>query len=388
MRPAHRTRRRVWGVAIALLLGCAPITGVREPLCVPSYEALLVLSDLSAGLGPSRLKETTPTPSRRLIAYQVQGRPYQGDLYRLEAAPQAGIVLVAGAAEKGKDDPRLVALAYTLARVRFAVLVPDLKDMRELKVRPSDIQEVADAFSYLADQPELSPGGRAGIGAHSYSVGPALLAAMEPRLRDRVRFVQGVGGYYDTTNVVTFFTTGWFRENAAQPWRYMEPNTYGKWVFALSNVDLVRPPDRDLLTRMAVRRIKDPKAPIADLADKLGPEGRSVYDLLANTDPNRVSTLIMRLPADIRSAMAVLDLSTRDFSTLHARLILIHGEDDNIIPYTESLHLDHAVPPGQARLYLIHGLRHVELHGLGLFDAWRLACAVEALLAERRLGAP
>lgn len=382
------TKRRVWAVAIAFLVGCAPITAVTEPLCVPSYEALLVLSDLSAGQGPSRLKERTPMPSRQLIAYGVNGRTYQADLYRLAAEPQAGIVLVPGAAQQGKDDPRLVALAYTLARVRFAVLVPDLKGVRDLKVRPSDIQEVADAFAYLADQRELAPEGRAGIGGQSYAVGPALLAAMQPSLRDRVRFVEGVGGYYDITNVVTFFTTGRYRENVTKPWRYMEPNTYGKWVFVLSNVDRFSEPDRGLLTRMAERRIKDPQAPIEDLAEQLGPKGRSLYDLLANTDPDRVHALIAGLPEGIRTDMAALDLSGRDFSALRARLILVHGEDDNIIPYTESMHLDHAVPPYQARLFLVRGLRHVDIRGLRFLDTWRMACAIEALLSERRLGPP
>ncbi len=383
-----RPLERLWGLALALLVGCAPITAVTEPMCVPSYESLLMLADLSAGQGPSRLKQITPWPDRRLVDYTVDGRFYTGDLYRLSAAPQAAIVLVPGAAQKGKDDPRLVSLAYTLARVRFAVLVPDMTGVRDLKVRPSDIQEVADAFTYLASRRELAPEGRVGIGGHSYAVGPAILAAMQPELRDQVRFVYGIGGYYDITNVIRFFTTGYYRLEPTEPWRYLAPNDYGKWVFVLSNVDRFSEPDRSTLTQMAERRISDPKAPIEELAMRLEAEGRSLYELLSNTDPERTPALLEALPAGIWSDMQALDLSRRGLSDLRARLILIHGEDDTIIPYTESIRLDRAVPSYQARLFLLRGLQHVDIRGLGIRDAWRLSCALEAILMERRLGPP
>lgn len=381
-------RLLLWALLLALLLGCAPITAVTEPLCVPSYEAMLVLSDLSAGAGPSRLKQVTPAPQRQLLTYSVSDREYQGDLYRLSAPPKAAILLVPGAAQKGKDDPRLVALANTLARVGFAVLVPDMAGVRDLKVSPHDVREVADAFTYLVARSDLAPQGRAGIGGHSYAVGPAILAAMEPALRDRVRFVQGVGGYYDIEDVIAFFTTGYFRAAPGDPWKYMAPNAYGKWVFVLSNADRFGEPDRTLLTTMAKRRIDDPNASIGDLAGQLTPAGRSLYQLLDNADPNRVPELIASLPESIREGIAALDLTHRDLRQLKARLILIHGEDDDIIPYTESVRLDRALPSYQARLFLVHGLHHVNLKTLGLVGTWRLACAVEALLAERRLGPP
>ena len=42
--------------------------------------------------------------------------------------------------------------------------------------------------------------------------------------------------------------------------------------------------------------------------------------------------------------MAALDLSRADLSRLGARLILLHGRDDAIIPFTQSLALAAAAP--------------------------------------------
>jgi hypothetical protein len=377
----------VWGPLSGLLLlaGCSPLR---------SYESVLVLADIGAAHGPSRLKAVTPAPSRTVVAYTVAGRRHTGDLYLPgEGVPLAGVVLVPGAVPKGKDDARLVAFAATLARARFAVLVPELPGFRELKIRPTDGREVADAFAYLASRPDLVPRGRAGIAAFSYAVGPAVLAALEGRSRDRVRFIVGVGGYYDLTRAIRFFTTGYFRENG--DWRYIRPDDYGKLVFVESSMDyLPDRRDRQILRAMVEARLKDPNADLAPLSLGLGPQGRSVYELLTNPDPARTPALIAALPPGLKAAIGDLTLADKDLSRLTARLILVHGKNDNLIPYPESIALARAVAPGRARLFVIHRvLGHVDLSLSHFFswdflsrdlpDAWRMYRAVYLLLGER-----
>ncbi len=211
--PLAFTRSWAAGLLITLLMmtGCAPL---------PDDEAAWVLEDLATREGESRLKEGTPHPVRRPVVYAMQGRTYQGDLYQPAQPPLAA--LVPGVAERGTDDPRLVAFATTLARARYLVLVPDLPTLRAHRVQAEDARGVADAFLHLLSRPEFPVGGRAGIGAFSYAVGPAVLAALEPGIRERVDFVLGVGGYYDLHRVVTFFTTGYFEKEGR--WHYLEPN--------------------------------------------------------------------------------------------------------------------------------------------------------------------
>ena len=369
---AHSTWLAGLLATLLFISGCIPL---------PDDEATWVLKDLGAGTGPSRLKEQTPVPARSPIGYQVQGRGHQGDLYLPGEPPLAGIVLVPGAAVHGRNDPRLVAFATTLARSRFLVLVPDIPNLRALKVQAKDSQYVADAFSHLVSRTELPDQGRAGIGAFSYAVGPAVLAALDPGIRERVDFLLGVGGYHDLQQVVTFFTTGYFRKDGQ--WQYLEPNRYGKWVFVSGNTDrLADPVDRSAFRRMADRMVEDPQAAIDDLSDQLTPEGQSLLDLLQNRDPARSPALLARLPSGIRAELDALNLATRDLSLLKAHLILVHGTDDQIIPYTESLALAAAVPPGQSELILIDGLAHVDTQPFRL-DRRAMWRAIGILLEQR-----
>ncbi len=362
----------VFSVAL-FLTGCMPL---------PDDEAAWVLQDLAAGEGDSRLKQRTPEPARRTVTYTVQGRTYRGHLYVPAQPALAGLVLVPGVAERGWNDPRLVAFATTLARVRFLVLVPDLPNLRALRVQAEDAQGVADAFVQLRARAEFPASGRAGIGAFSYAVGPAVLAALKPAINEQVDFVLGVGGYHDLNRVINFFTTGYFEQE--ERWRYMTPNSYGKWVFVYGNATLLSDPtDRTMLRRIAQRKLDNDQADIVDLTTQLTLKGQSLLNLLENRDPERTPALLAGLPAAIRAEVDALNLADKDLSRLRARLILLHGTDDNIIPYTETLALATSVPPGQSDVFLIEGLAHVDVQPLRL-DRRSLWRAIGVLLAQRK----
>ena len=344
--------------------------------------ALYLLLDIAAGEKISHLKKTTPIPIRNPVTYTVKGRTYTGDLYQSAEQARAGIVLIPGAAEGGKDDARLVALANTLARGKFTVLVPDLVGMRQLRIGSENIEQISDSFIQLEAYSSAASGMNRGICAFSYAVGPAILAALSPEIRHRVCFVIGIGGYHDLSSVITFFTTGYFKGQDGR-WQHRDPNEYGKWVFVLSNLRrLSIEKDRQLFNLMAKRKMESLDARVDDLALELSSEGKHFYELVTNPDPDLVPQLISKLPQGIRSEIRALDLSDKDLTLLKARLILIHGLDDDIIPYTESVALARALPADQARLYLAEGLFHVDLE-FNLWNGWQLWRSVVALLEAR-----
>jgi pimeloyl-ACP methyl ester carboxylesterase len=363
---------------------CALLLSVLGACSPPrAIEAIGVLNDIGSTTGATNQRPAQAEPRAVPVRYRGAAAGRTGDLFARDGA-RAGLVLIPGAAETGKDDPRLRAFARSLARAGFAVLVPEIETLRRLLVRPEDADEIADAVEYLSRRLAGNGTAQIGIAAISYAAGPAVLAALDPRVREKVGFVIAVGGYYDIDAVVTYFTTGNFRDRPEQPWRYQRPNVYGKWVFVRSNLPRVNDEaDRRLLRVISNRKLADPDADTTAFEARLGPEGRGIMALLTNTNPDAVPRLISALPAKIRRDMAGLDLDRRDLSALTANLILIHGRDDKIIPFTESAALAAAAPAGKASLYLVDGLAHVDLRPSGLTDALTLWRAVYRLLEER-----
>lgn len=356
---------------IVSLSGCAPDLG--------DSDAALLLEDVIAGEQPSRLKAKTPTPRRRTIEYTIDGRHNIADLYLSPQGAQAGIVLIPGVVEDGKDDFRLVALANTLARLRFAVLVPEIAGLRRFHTRGSDVRDMADAFRYLVAQPKLAPQGRAGFGGFSYGVGIVLMASLEPDIREKVHYLLGFGGYHDMTNVVTYFTTGYYREEQTGTLKYREPHDYLKDVFTISNsVLLQRTADRDRIRALLWNDSDD----IDQELEKLAPDARALYELVTNEDPHRVATLINKLSPRIRKELQGINPASRDFSQIKAQVILLHGRGDTMIPYTESIAIAQALPKDQVNLILIEGYAHTDVKPEPE-DLPQLLGAMELLMQQR-----
>ena len=387
--PARLRSIRRYTASATLL--AALFAALAVAACSPArvIESATVLGDLAAGAGPSRLKRTTPAPRRSALSYRVGARQYGGDIYRPGDGhgdgAAAALVLVPGLTRAGKDDKRLVAFANTLARAGFTVLVPDIANLRALKVKSADVRVIADAVRHLsAGLGRAGRGVPVGLAAISYAAGPAILAALRDDIRCRVGFVLAIGGYHDGVAMLTYMTTGYFRQRPGGPWRFLRRNRSAIWSALFSYADLLAEArDRDALDEMARHKLRTPDADIGDLVARLGPDGRAVHALVVNRDPDRVAGLVARLPQAIRREMAALDLKGRDFTRLAARLILIHGRDDAVIPFSESSALAAAVPAGQAALYLIDSLAHVDLGPSGIVDSVVLWRAVYRLLEAR-----
>ena len=375
-------RRAGWARGLIMLLWAAPIMAG----CSFSRlgESMRVLEDVQAGAGPSALKEQTPAPTCSTITYRRNGVMRVADIYRPgDGVPaRAGLVLSPGADPDGKDDPRFVAFAESLARARFDVIAPDIPGLRELRVRAADSEHILDALVLLSNRRAEQGDATIGVVAISFSTGPMTIALLSPEAKGRAHFMLYIGGYYDLEAVITFFTTGWYRAGGDGKMKHREPNSYGKWFFAVSNADFVDDPaDRVLVERMGRRRLDDPDADLSDIVPRLGPQGRAVHDLLTNTDPQRVPELLAKLPPRARAEIVALDLKRLDLSGLDARFLLVHGNDDTVIPESQSIAF--AAKAAKAELYLLDSMQHVDPKPAGLGDKIRMLSMMYDFLKER-----
>jgi pimeloyl-ACP methyl ester carboxylesterase len=371
-----RKRRLFLGVALIAVLVAVAACYTPARRTVEAVQLLRAIGELRPAAG------APAAPEPESFTFEIAGRFSTADLYEAAPPARALIVLVPGLAPDGKDDPRLVDLALALSRAHFTVLVPDMPSLAAQRVSPENIREIADALAYLAAQRDT--GQPYGVAAISYAVGPALLATLEPDLSGKVDFLVGIGGYYDVNAVIAYFTTGQYRDSTGGPWQRGTPNEFGKWLFVSANVQHVEDMrDRVTLLAIARRRQADPAADVADLVPLLGPEGRTIYDLLANQDPERTDALVAGLPESLRTELAGLDLKGRDLSGAPRQVLLIHGRDDRIIPASESAALATALPPERAHLYLVDSLAHADLAPGGWRDLLTLSQAAYRLLAIR-----
>jgi pimeloyl-ACP methyl ester carboxylesterase len=223
--------------------------------------------------------------------------------------------------------------------------------------------------------------GPVGIAGFSVAAGLAIHAARQTEMQGRVDFILGVGAYYDLPQTLSYMTTGYF--GVAGQLDYRQPNDYGKWVFVRSNLQRLDDLQQwELLRQIIERHLASATAAVDELIAQLQGEGLAVYRYIDNRDPLLSAALLLQLPRALRDEISRLDLADKDLTSLHARVLLLHGREDMVIPYTQSIALAAALPVGQTTLIVLDDWSHVDTEK-GVMVGWQMFRALYALLALR-----
>ncbi len=341
---------------VTLILGIA----IVAPLIWDVTLSGLLMVEVLRPLRPGPAMWLTRRPQEVRVMFPGTHRMMEANLYVPAGGERrAGVVLVHGVVETGKDDSRMVWIARLLARSGFIVLVPDFSGFKSLRLRTSDIGEMADAAVYLRALHERVLPDRVGMIGFSYGAGPMLIAAADPRFEGRLKFVVSFGGYHDLVQVIKFVTTGYYQYGEERG--YAKPDDYTRWIFLRYNLDLLRDPvDQAILAKVSEAKGWGSPGPGPAAPSDLTPEGRSVYNLLVNRDPEKVGALVARLAPSIREMIDQLSPS-RQIRHLSAYTIIVHSDPDPFIPHTESIALaDVLGREGKVRLEILRLFRHVQ----------------------------
>jgi len=307
----------------------------------------------------STLAWVTSPPTVARLQIPRAGERIAADLYYPgDGKQRAAILLTHGIIEAGKDDPRLVRFARSLARCGFVVLVPELEGMKAFRILLEDVNDIVTSFRTLASL-ELVDGEKMGLLGFSYGAGPTFIAAVDPSIRDQVKFLVSFGGYYDPVNVIRFITTGHYDYRDERG--FLKPEPYGKWTFFMNNLDYVESQkDRRILREVFEKEEKGRRGEIGALIKGLTPQGRALYELLVNTNPDRVEHLVRKIDPGVRDYLERLSMA-RVVPLVKAYLLIGHGSTDPLIPYTESLRLVDAVKnKAKVHLAILRLFTHVD----------------------------
>jgi pimeloyl-ACP methyl ester carboxylesterase len=328
-------RRLAWLLAALILAGS--VVALVPPLRARA-KAVAVLAR-SIGLPFPR-----PFASRVSVIHRQMAPDLDGDLY-WPGFPAPVIVLASGATRLGKDDPRVIRVAGSIAGAGRVVFVPQL-DLRMQTFRWSDVQRIVQSATILR---RTLNGASVGLLGFSDGGSFCLLAAEQPEIGP-LAFVATFGSYDDILGVIQGITTGATTYGGrAVAWQTVPE---ARMVLDRAAVDLAAPSDRQALAAALGRG--DPAG--------LGADARSIFDLLTNTDPFRTAALAGALPASFRSTLATFSPATA-LDRLRAPLYIMHSVHDPASPPTEAYRL-HASVPG-SRLFVLHYYQHVSPPGTG-----------------------
>jgi hypothetical protein len=332
-------------VALALVAACGIGVVVTAAPYVASASLLARVAGLKGAwaerLAGWRARAVTTEP----LEIPARGGQLRARLYRPAGSHQRTIVLSAGVNPLGLDEPRLAAFARGIAQGGVAVVTPELPDLVDFRVTPRLTDQIEDVARWAAARPDLAPDGRVGLVGVSFSGGLSVVAAGRPGVRDRIAFVVSLGGHGDLLRTLRFLSTGILPDGSRRT-----AHDYGLTVALHNVVPGLVPPDQVEPLRAGLRRfllastvyMTDQEAGHRMYEEAVAMErglpepSRRLLHCATTRDVTALGPLVIGALPDFASDPA---LSPERSPAPAAPVFLLHGEEDNVIPATETASL-------------------------------------------------
>jgi dienelactone hydrolase len=240
----------------------------------------------------------TKPPSIEKVRYPTRSGQAEGELYRPSSGgPFPGIVVCLGVVPFGVDHPQVPVLGNALARSGFAALLYWSPAMRDFRLDPEDVENIALAYDWLIEQPYVDPA-RSGLFGTCVGGAFALMVAASPLIRNRVAFI---GAYAPYSSMWTFARDVASATRSCgdgrEPWQ-VDPLT--RKVFVHSFTALLEPGEAKRL-RIAIADESGQR----DGCD-LSADGQAVVELLTAHDEGEADAALHHLPPNIQERLTAL----------------------------------------------------------------------------------
>jgi len=265
-----------------------------------------------------------------------------------------GWIILHGITRPGRFHPNLLRFARALASSGLAVLVPQVPEWKNLRLAPHvtlpTVRGALDALRRL----DATNDGPYGIIGFSFGAPQIMIAASHADVAEQLGGVVGFGGYCDMERMVRFQMTGEHEWEGIT--HRIRPDPYGRWIIGGNHLTSIPEYSEaedvaQALWRLAVeageRRILawDSSYDVlkTELRGQVAPEHTWLFDLFAPSsdqepDMKGAEDIAKKLAEAVRRSSPLMN-PLPYLTGIRTPVHLIHGQDDHLIPYTESLRM-------------------------------------------------
>jgi hypothetical protein len=163
--------------------------------------------------------------------------------------------------------------------------------MRDFRLDPADVDDIASAYEALLDHPDVDPA-RSGLLGTCVGGAFALMGTSCPRIRDRVNFVLAYAAYASMWSLARDIASASQRRDGQRIAWAVDPLT--RKVFVHTVTAFLEPAEAELLRGVCAGRHTAPE--LVGLSEA----GRAVLPLLTALDPDQADIALQRLPRPMR----------------------------------------------------------------------------------------
>jgi pimeloyl-ACP methyl ester carboxylesterase len=256
-----------------------------------------------------------------------------------------------------------------LASHGYLVLTPQVDELADYNITKSSAVVIGDAVHELVRRSGAPKVGLLGL---SFAGGMSLIAASDESVQKQLTAVIAIGAHDDLHRVLDFYQTDETHAPDGTLFK-MKAHEYGSLVTAYSHASAFFAPQDVAQARTTLRTLLwENLAEAHSDAARLSPQGQA---RMAQLFAHDTKSLIADTRRGLAAVQPELDAASPHFyvAKVHVPVMLLHGSADNVVPPTETLWLQHDLPPKVLRDALISpAIGHVEVGGASAMDQFRL----------------
>jgi pimeloyl-ACP methyl ester carboxylesterase len=332
---------------------------------------------LSRWLGPWANDARPRGIERRAVPYPAAGGRGRAYVFHPRGRPSGTYLVLPGLHFLGPDDPRFDKFARSLAASGLLVVAPFIGAFTRLRL---DVSMFADAEAALDLAERLSA--EHGLGApavFSISFGSTLAFHLGARRRPRRLVV--FGGFHDFVRTVRFAVTGTIEHRGRSLACARDPlNAPVVFLNLLEELALDERGGSDGRDQLAAAWLEMVHRTWGKMELKRAGARDPIAHAIARSLPSELRTAFLRGCTLEDGALAWLEPALErgqaslgfvdpaaSLRAVRCPVVLVHGRDDDVIPYTESVELFDALPREARRaLHLTGAFGHTGAASLGL----------------------
>ena len=277
----------------------------------------------------------TPRPVVESVCYPTSHGMAEGELYRPSTrGPHPGLVICLGVVPFGVDHPQVPRLGEALARSGFAVLLYWSPAMRDFRLDPADIEDLASAYETILARADIDPA-RSGLLGTCVGGAFALMASANARIRERVNFVSAYAAYASMWSLARdIASASRCRDGVREAWP-IDPLTRKVFVHTIT-AGLAGEEAERLRVECAAR---DCHPDVTQLSE----DARVVLPLPTDLSSDEAEHALRELPAEMRRPLTAMSPMSYLDDIRAPLIVLLHDRDDVVVPVGESRRLRDAL---------------------------------------------
>jgi dienelactone hydrolase len=352
-------------------------------LAYPYAQAAAFVLDLAGSTSWARraLPVRTHSVSTRDVSVPTRYGAIVSRAYTPSGRSGRAVLVIPGIHAGGIDEPRLAAFSRRLASTGLNVLSLPVPDLRRYRLSPASTDTIEDAAVWMAGNAELAPRGQIVLAGISYAGGLSIVAAGRPSLDGKIESVVSFGGHANLPRVMTFLTTGRLPDGTSRA-----PHDYAVSVLLLAAIPKLVPPDQVEPMGAALTRFLDASgtartdparaasmlAEAREMASRVAEPARTLLGFAIARDVQALGPYLRPFIEELGGSPA---LSPDRSRATRARVFAIHGDEDSVIPSSETpLLAEYLRSQGNpdVQWLLTPLLSHADIQPPRLTDAWRM----------------